>query len=142
MKFDTFLASVGDWGKFQKMKYTFICLTYMLPPIMVYTYTFTAAVPKFRCINPTAINTDEYNPSLNTIFDSSYKPTEEQCKNSQKILSLTECQRCYIQSSSLNQSSVNGQLQKCDKYVYERKYYTKTLVEEVRFEKFLFLSKI
>jgi hypothetical protein len=75
MKFDTFLATVGDWGKFQKVKYTLICLTYMLPPIMVYTYTFTAAIPKFRCVDPTAIYTDEYSPSSNKFFEERYKPT-------------------------------------------------------------------
>jgi OCT family organic cation transporter-like MFS transporter 4/5 len=133
MKFDIFLATVGDWGRFQKVKYTLICLTYMLPPIMVYTYTFTAATPKFRCIDPAAINTDGYNPELNKLFESNYKPTKEQCDKTQRHLSLSECQRCYIQTRNGNQSSLaNRTLEKCDQYVYSREYYTKTLVEEVR----------
>ncbi|CAF0804487.1 unnamed protein product [Rotaria sordida] len=129
MKFDTFLATINDWGKFQKVKYTLICLTYMLPPIMVYTYTFTTAIPNFRCINPAAIGTDKYNEASNDWFDSMYKPTAEQC-NALKPLSVKECQRCFIQSRTNNQSSVNAELRKCNEYVYERKYYTKTLVEE------------
>jgi hypothetical protein len=129
MKFDTFLATVGDWGRFQKVKYTLICLTYMLPPIMVYTYTFTAAIPDFRCINPTAINADDYSPSANKIFDAIYKPTKEQCDKEQKRLSFKECERCYIRTAN----SSDERLQKCDNYVYDRQYYTKTLVEEVRY---------
>jgi len=129
MKFDTFLATVDDWGKFQKIKYTLICLTYMLPPIMVYTYTFTAAVPDFRCINPNAINTDEYSPILNAKFSKEFQPTKEQCTAEYKHLSTKECQRCFIRSKNSSQKS---QLEKCHGYVFNKTYYTKTLVEEVR----------
>jgi hypothetical protein len=132
MKFDTFLATVDDWGKFQKVKYTLICLTYMLPSIMVYTYTFTAAVPNHRCINPVSIDTDVYSEASNKLFDSTYKPTEDQCKNEVKQLSLTECQRCFIRLQNRNQSLQNRQLKKCHDYVYDRQFYKKTLVEEVR----------
>jgi hypothetical protein len=124
MKFDTFLATVDDWGKFQKVKYTLICLTYMLPPIMVYTYTFTAAIPDFRCQNPELIFNDSYSNVSNQLFDLKYTPTKEQCHKEQKHLSVKECQRCYTQS--------NGSLEKCDKYVFDKLYYKKTLVEEVK----------
>ncbi|CAF3355901.1 unnamed protein product [Rotaria sp. Silwood1] len=102
----------------------------MLPPIMVYTYTFTAAIPNFRCVNPTVSIPDEYNEILNNRFDAIYKPTAEQCKQVSKSLSIKECQRCFIQSRTNNQSSVNVTLTPCNEYVYERRYYTKTLVEE------------
>ena len=131
MKFDTFLATIGDWGRFQKVKYTFICLTYMLPPIMVYTYTFTAATPDFRCVNPANVDTDQYNTILNKEFDLSYKPTKQQCDQAEKHLSLSECQRCYFQTDNSSQSSSSSPLQKCQNYTYDRQYYTKTLVEEV-----------
>ncbi|CAF0964964.1 unnamed protein product [Rotaria magnacalcarata] len=130
MKFDTFLATVNDWGRFQKVKYALICLTYMLPPIMVYTYTFTGAVPNFRCANPDSIDTDEYNNESNILYDAMYKPTKEQCTGIGTLLSVVECQRCYIQSKSNNQDSVDVQLHKCQNYVYDRKYYKKTLTEE------------
>jgi len=135
MKFDTFLATVGDWGKFQKVKYTLICLTYMLPPIMVYTYTFTAATPNFRCENPDIMNIDEYSGSNNKLFASKFQPTEDQCKTQQKSVSISECQRCYIRPANGTQSSLNGKLEKCNKFIYDREHYTETLVEEVRVEK-------
>lgn len=131
MKFDTFLATVGDWGKFQKVKYTLICLTYMLPPIMVYTYTFTAATPNFRCINPTNLDADKYDTIYNKDFDFRYKPTKEQCDQTEKHLSLSECQRCYFRTENSSQSTSGGRLRKCHNYVYDRQHYTKTLVEEV-----------
>lgn len=132
MKFDTFLATVGDWGKFQKVKYTLICLTYMLPPIMVYTYTFTAATPNFRCQNPELTSDDNYNVDSNNIFNSRYKPTKEQCKSEIKHLSLKECQRCYYTQSKLPFHQNSSQLEKCNKYIFERVNYEKTLVEEVK----------
>ncbi|CAF0769462.1 unnamed protein product [Adineta steineri] len=126
MKFDTFLATVDDWGKFQKVKYTLICLTYMLPSIMVYTYTFTAATPKFRCVNPDNITQDEYSQLNNNIFKANFQPTKEQCEGTKKHLALSECQRCYIQSNDTDKIS----LKKCNEYVYDRKHYKRTLVEE------------
>ena len=126
MKFDTFLATVDDWGKFQKIKYTLICLTYMLPPIMVYTYTFTAATPDFRCANTNSSLVDGYSESANRLLTGNYKSFEEQCKNEQSHLSISECQRCYYQDNS------TARLKKCSKYVFSREHYTKTLVEEVR----------
>lgn len=126
MKFDTFLATINDWGRFQKVKYTLICLTYMLPSMMVYTYTFTAAKPEFRCMMPAEVGADEYNVTFNQRFDLLYKPTSDQCTRDQTGLSLSECQRCSLRSADLNEP-----LEKCDEYVFDRKYYKDTLVEEV-----------
>jgi hypothetical protein len=128
MKFDAFLATVGDWGKFQKVKYTLICLTYMLPPIMVYTYTFTAATPNFRCESPRLIPSDEYNLQSNEIYKLMYQPTKALCDVEQKKLSTKECQRCFIRQ---NQTRSDRQLVKCDNFVFEKLHYEKTLVEEV-----------
>ena len=137
MKFDTFLATVGDWGRFQKIKYTLICLTYMLPPIMVYTYTFTAAIPDFHCRTPDVLATDSYTDAPDSSFASRYEPTEAQCKAEQKKLSLTECRRCYTTTNSASNrqadSSTEGpMLQKCEQFVFDKLYYERTLVEEVR----------
>ena len=133
MKFDTFLATVNDWGKFQKVKYTLICLTYMLPSMMVYTYSFTGAKPNFRCANPAAGKSDLYSASANEQFKLLYQPTAEQCKAQQNGIELAECQRCFLRSKSpRNQTSSNDPLQKCDAYVYDREHYERTLVVEVR----------
>lgn len=129
MKFDTFLATVGDWGKFQKIKYTLICLTYMLPPIMVYTYTFTAATPKFLCKYPNTPITGDYN-SISQNISKIYQPTKEQCKMIEKHLSLSECHRCYMQRDGNPSSKLNKTLETCTEFIYDREHYTKTLVEE------------
>ena len=100
----------------------------MLPPIMVYTYSFTAATPNFRCRNPSLQSIDEYNQTFNSLFNEDYRPTNEQCSLNQKSLSLKECQRCFLRSSL-----VNSTLQTCDDYVFDREYYRDTLIEEVDF---------
>ena len=132
MKFDPFLAIVGDWGKFQKIKYSLICFTYTLPAIMVYTYTFSAATPNFRCQHPMLSSMDEYIPANNQLFNREYQPTKEQCAANHRLISLKECQRCFIRSFSNNNQSTNGSLVSCEVFVFDRKYYKKTLVEEVR----------
>lgn len=126
MKFDDFLSSIDDWGRFQKIKYLTICLTYMLPPIMVYTYSFTAATPNFRCENPSRPFDDYFNSTLNEIYFQAYRPTRDDCSNHQKGLSLKECQRCFIKT--FNSSS----LQNCPQYIYEKTHYHHTLTEEVK----------
>ena len=125
MNFDQFLATVGDWGRFQKIKYTLICLTYMLPPIMVYTYTFTAAIPEHRCVNPDASDDDRFSNASNSLFNSRYGPTAEQCALEQNSLSFAKCRRCFRRSSDQNS------LEKCSNFVFDRTYYERTLVEEV-----------
>ena len=131
MKFDAFLATVNDWGTFQKVKYSLICLTYTLPAVMVYTYTFSAATPSFRCRNPSTASIDEFTKPDNEVFKRDYQPTKEQCSSTQKAISLKECQRCFMRMVSNGSSSVNSSLRACDSYVYDRQYYRKSLVEEV-----------
>ncbi|CAF0825280.1 unnamed protein product [Adineta ricciae] len=97
----------------------------MLPPIMVYTYSFTAATPNFRCRNPSLQSIDKYNQTFDSLFNEDYRPTSEQCLLHQKSLSLKECQRCFLRSSLINST-----LQTCDDYVFDRTYYKKTLIEE------------
>lgn len=139
MKFDDFLATVGDWGRFQKVKYTLICLTYMLPPIMVYTYTFTAAVPESRCVNPMLLGNDSFSEANNMIFEKLYKLTDKQCETQLPSVSVKECKRCYRTS---NQSSYqNASIQRCDAFVFDKTYYQKTLVEEVRLCYFFLTQK-
>ncbi|CAF4079065.1 unnamed protein product [Rotaria sordida] len=130
MKFDDFLKLINDWGKFQKVKYTIICLTYMLPAIMVYTYSFTAATPNFRCRNPLQWLNDSYSTISNSIFNEEYRPTKEQCLSNKKSISLKECQRCFIRSTSINNQSIDDTLKSCQSYVFDRQYYKETLTEK------------
>jgi hypothetical protein len=122
MNFDTFLATVNGWGHYQKVKFIFVCLTYMVPPIMVYTWSFTAAIPEFQCRHP-------YSDISSHLSNDLYQPTEDQCKLHQKLISIKECQRCYRRSEPSNISH----LEICDSYVFNRSIYKKTLVEEVSF---------
>ncbi len=101
MKFDTFLATIDGWGHYQKVKFIFICLTYMVPPIMVYTWSFTAATPDFRCHHPSKIH-DTYSNTSNELFNKLYQPTKTECTLHQKLISLKECQRCYQKSEPSN----------------------------------------
>jgi hypothetical protein len=131
MKFDTFLSTIDGWGDYQKVKFIFICLTYMVPPIMVYTWSFTAATPDFRCHHPSELY-DTYDDRSNELFNKLYQPTNNECVFHQKLISLKECQRCYRKSKP-NNDSIISHIQKCDNYVFDRRVYKKTLVEEVNF---------
>ncbi|CAF1313314.1 unnamed protein product [Rotaria sordida] len=123
MKFDDFLHTINDFGRYQKLRYIFICLTYMLPPIMVYTWSFTAAKPSFRCKlfdNDTIFNND-----IPSLINQS-QPDETYCKTNMKI-SVGECQRCYRKVVS---ETGTTHIEPCKEFVFDRKYYQYTLVEE------------
>lgn len=129
MQFDCFYQTVGSFGRYQKLKYFLVCLTYMLPPIMVYTWTFTAATPTFQCrtFNDES-NGHEQNSSANL---SRYMPSESQCREYKKQISIDECQRCYQRRYA---SDDQGSLVECDNFVFDRTYYRSTLVEEVCYD--------
>ena len=123
MQFDDFYRTIGDFGPYQQMKYFLICLTYMLPPIMVYSWSFTAATPSFSCQISGDLSTDmqSFRPSI---------PTEDQCRNYQSQISVKECQRCFqvFNTTEPNQ----GRMVPCRRYEFNRTYYQSTLVEEVK----------
>ena len=123
MQFDDFYKTIGVFGRYQKAKYLLICLTYMFPPIMVYSWSFTAATPSFRCQIP-----EDNSPGF-SITDNilkRYIPSESQCREYQNHISVRECQRCFqiIDTTS-------GTMGACKNFVFNRTYYESTLVEEV-----------
>ena len=85
MQFDDFYKTVGVFGRYQKVKYFLICLTYMLPPIMVYTWSFTAATPSFRCRIPID---DISGISITDDILHRYIPNESQCREYQSQISI------------------------------------------------------
>lgn len=125
MDFDDFYQTVGVFGLYQKVKYFLLCFTNMLPPVMVYAWTFIAGTPTFRCKTPY----DDYlgtNITAGTL--SSYIPSAAQCRESQGTISLKECQRCFIVNIDNG-----GDLTACQNYIFDRTYYQSTLVEDVSY---------
>jgi uncharacterized membrane protein YqaE (UPF0057 family) len=120
MQFDDFYQTIGSFGPYQKTKYFLICLTYMFPPIMVYTWSFTAATPSFSC----RLSAGGSNVS--------YVPSESQCRLYQKQISISECQRCFhVIDPSTDNDQHDGPLRGCTDFIFDRTYYQSTLVEEV-----------
>ena len=97
---------------------------------MVYTWSFTAATPDFRCRNPSII-ADVYSELSNDAFNKMYRPTKVECQRHHQFLSLNECQRCHRKSISGDNLTIDN-LQPCDDYVFDTSVYRRTLVEEVR----------
>ncbi len=126
MQFDDFYKTIGVFGRYQKVKYFLICLTYMFPPIMVYSWSFTAATPTFHC--RTSID-DMPEVSITNNIVQYYMPTESQCRQYQSRISVGECQRCFQMINKTDEN--NEQMKSCTKFSFDRTYYQSTLVEEV-----------
>jgi hypothetical protein len=129
MQFDEFYKTIGTFGRYQKAKYFLICLTYMFPPIMVYSWSFTAATPSFRCRTPI----DDM-PGVKITDDilRNYIPSESQCRQYQKQISVHECQRCFQINNKSDE--INGHMIACTSFIFDQTFYQSTLVEEVNFE--------
>jgi len=91
---------------------------------MVYTWSFTAGKPSFRC--KLYDNDTIFNNKIPSLLNES-QPDEAYCKANMKI-SVKECQRCYIKRNS---SMGITQVEACKEFVFDRKHYDYTLVEEV-----------
>lgn len=91
---------------------------------MVYTWSFTAAKPSFRC--KMSSNDTDFNSDISVLFNQS-QPDETYCKASMKI-SIKECQRCYRRT--ISETGIT-QIEACREFIFDRKYYQYTLVEEV-----------
>ncbi|CAF3255495.1 unnamed protein product [Rotaria socialis] len=125
MQFDDFYTNLGSFGRYQKTKYFLICLTYMLPPIMVYTWSFTAAKPNFRCRTPMD-NALGVSPTDDGIRR--YAPSESQCRQYHSKISVAECQKCYQLTNESDYDT--SQMKPCTSFIFDRTYYQSTLVEE------------
>jgi hypothetical protein len=91
---------------------------------MVYTWSFAAGKPSFRCKlydNDTVFN------SNNQALLNQSQPDEAYCKAKMKI-SVKECQQCYRKTISTMNTT---QIEPCKEFVFDRKDYQYTLVEEV-----------
>jgi hypothetical protein len=130
MQFDDFYKTVGVFGRYQKTKYFLLCFTNMLPPIMVYAWTFIAATPSFRCSTPFD---DLIAPNFTDKVSISYIPSVGQCRESQKSISLKECQRCFQSINVSNTYGAISELNACHNFVFDRTYYQSTLVEDVSY---------
>jgi hypothetical protein len=48
VSFDELLKEINDFGKYQKVRYFMICIAGLLPSIVTYVHSFTAANPDHR----------------------------------------------------------------------------------------------
>lgn len=47
-KVEDILENLNGFGKYQKVRFTLLCLSGLLPPISSYIHSFIAASPKYR----------------------------------------------------------------------------------------------
>lgn len=128
MQFDEFYETVGVFGTYQKIKYFLLCFTNMLPPVMVYAWSFIAATPSFSCKSS---DNSFFSTNLTSEYSYSYMPSESQCYESQKKISLKECQRCFQFVNISNNDGAFSELRRCTRFKFDHTYYRSTLVEDV-----------
>ena len=104
-KFEDILYDLNDFGRYQKLRYFLICIAGILPPISTYINSFVLPLPKFKCNS-----SDDLYDSLN----------ESTSSSSVSLMNLNnQCE--YV---------VNGTVRECTSWLFEKKYYQKTLTEE------------
>jgi hypothetical protein len=106
VSYEHMLHEINDFGIYQKVRYAMICLAALLPPIVTYMQSFIAPRHPYRCAHP-----DFSNDSFATRYNF----------NESQVTSLEKCSIKYD----------NGSVLACDKWVFDTRYYQKTLTEEV-----------
>jgi hypothetical protein len=123
VSFDQLLAEINDFGIYQKVRYLLICLAALLPPIITYMQSFIAPKHPYRCAHPDFL--------LNDTFETSYNFSSSELENTGREI-ITSLDKCTI--SYLDENSTLSRPVQCDKWVFDRQYYQKTLTEEVYFD--------
>ncbi|RMZ94746.1 organic cation transporter [Brachionus plicatilis] len=121
-KVEEMLENLNGFGKYQKFRFTLLCLSGLLPPIASYIHSFIAASPKYSTkisIYSASCGDYDYNSSLifNGISYYNSQPYREKCGR-------------VFTNNSLN-SSLNHHEKICSHWTYDKTYYKKTLTEQL-----------
>lgn len=106
--YENLLSEINDFGLYQKLRYLLICIAALLPPIVTYIHSFTAANVKHRCKNPFDQN-DSFETFLTNLTLAKFN-----------LSALNKCEFILI----------DGTAKKCDEWVYDHEYYKSTLTEQ------------
>lgn len=120
-KIDDIFKEVGEFGPYQLFVFVLVGVIAFIPSIVGYSYSFYGATPEFRCKLPSLAN-DTYE-SMGEWHDSEilkYIPFEKD----------NQFKKCLIKAYTTNE---NFTLEKCDSWVYSKKYFEATLNSEVTF---------
>ncbi|CAM4769607.1 unnamed protein product [Rotaria magnacalcarata] len=100
-----------------------MCLTFLLPHVMISTQLWTPATPSFRC---KLHENDSVYHNYIPIHYNRTQPDPAYCKAMMNI-SVRECQECY--TKTISKTGIEH-IQPCKYYVFDRTYMKYTLVEE------------
>jgi hypothetical protein len=119
-KIDEIFKEIGEFGPYQLFVFVLLGVIAFIPSIVGYSYSFYGATPDFRCKIP-SLDNDTYE-SMGIWHDleiKKYIPLENN----------NQFKKCLIKTYSTN--GENFTLQKCDSWVYSKKYFEATLNSEV-----------
>lgn len=119
-KIDEIFKEIGEFGPYQLFVFVLLGVVAFIPSIVGYSYSFYGATPDFRCKIP-SLDNDTYE-SMGIWHDLEIKKNIPLENNNQ-------FKKCLIKTYSTN--GENFTLQKCDSWVYSKKYFEATLNSEV-----------
>jgi MFS transporter, OCT family, solute carrier family 22 (organic cation transporter), member 4/5 len=132
-KIDEIFKQIGEFGPYQLTLFFLIGITAFIPAIVGYSYSFYGATPDFRCKIPFITNDSfEVMNEWHQFEIDKYIPLakEESINN--------PYDKCFIKVYYYNDSNHNNNnnnnnnftLEKCDSWVYSKKYFNSTLISD------------
>jgi hypothetical protein len=117
--FDDLICELNDFGKYQKFRHSLVSVSMIMGTLITNLASFTTANPNHRCFNTfnnndSFLNGDSfyYNQTSNTNF------TFKKCE-------------IEIESKTNDETTPFKQVQKCDKWVFDKTYFETTTTEDV-----------
>ncbi|XP_046657878.1 organic cation transporter protein-like [Daphnia pulicaria] len=125
--YDDILEHVGQLGKYQLRTFLLLCLPAFFPGIVVMSYTFTGAVPNYRCYIE---NCDaDYSASetnspiwLNNTIPWNDDNTPDQCQRYN--YTWTNVEECQAPGAQMDSEIT------CDRWVYDTSQFQSTIVSD------------
>jgi hypothetical protein len=133
-KIDDIFKEIGEFGKYQLLVFILVGTTAFIPSIVGFSYSFYGATPNFRCKIPNLDNdTYEIRNDYHQYLINKYIPPpssksfrDEYNKCEIRVFYTNETENNHHSSSN----NTNFVLQKCNQWVYSKKYFQNTLVTE------------
>jgi len=128
MDFDNVLDEIGEFGKYQKIKYYLLCLPVFFGAANSLSYVFTAGRQPYRCFVPeceTTIESSRYHATwMQNAVPGTYQLDEtfivNHCKRFVPALNATT--RNFGEACSSQMFS--NETEKCDQYVFDTSSHT------------------
>ncbi|XP_025832792.1 organic cation transporter protein [Agrilus planipennis] len=118
MDFDNILEEVGEFGRYQIITYTLVCLPVLFAAANSLTYVFTAGIPNYRCFVNGCDN--KFNSTYNADWLHFAIPDRGSDSTSYQPTLCTRYVKTFASSNSCAADAFTNEIENCNEWVFDK----------------------